>query len=397
MALERWLMYDNQTTWLETGYTVDLANRASISDVYPHVMYTSMLMVSGDSIDTQNAYEAYFACAVTLVGMTMLAVLVSNMAVLMANINANERNFREAISGMCDEMRVMKVPIEMRNRVLDYYDYLFQQQPNLIWGTSWMDRHPRYLQREIMKNLHLKTLSRAPVFNGCSEGFLVEISLLMKQRVYMKREFVFKQGDFANNMFFIISGSVLIVENFRLNGRKNSYRLMTKLGEGSSFGELAIFFKEPRNAGVLANTIVTTMSINQSVVNDIVPLFEADQYCIAKNLSQLDGVHGKYKVEWSLSDRRFKKTPVGQLNRAVTLLRKRHHVDAKEDVTTRSNVSMQPDALLERQHSSPQSEDQQFKREVLANFDALTASIQSLTEDVKELRSQVHTTQQAKS
>ena len=54
---------------------------------YPFVMYAAMLMLSGDGISTTTTLESWYAVIMTLLGLTALAVLVSNMAVFMSNLN----------------------------------------------------------------------------------------------------------------------------------------------------------------------------------------------------------------------------------------------------------------------------------------------------------------------
>lgn len=269
-------------------------------------------MTSGDSTSIQTQTEAWFCCITTLVGMTMLAVLVSNMAVLMANMNAQERNFREAVGAMTDEMRILRVPQALRDRVLDYYEYLFEHQPNLIQGQTWMTQFPRYIQIELMNHLHIKTLQEAACFNDCTPGFLAEVVLRLKQQVFMKKEFVFRQGDFGDSMFFINSGSVLIYLKppDGLDGSSTPLQPLVTLEVGKAFGELAIFFRQPRAAGAVASTCVTAMSLDKRDINDICPNFPIDQQVLAKNLQNMPGMKDKFRVYWSAGSRCFQKEPV---------------------------------------------------------------------------------------
>jgi CRP-like cAMP-binding protein len=328
----------------------------SLEDLYPHVLYASMMMAVGDGMDITTTPEVYFACVTTLFGMTMLAVLVSNMAVLMANMNASEREFREAVGAMSDEMRILQVPLPLRKRVLDYYEYLFEQQPNLINGPSWISKFPKYIQSELMSNLHIRTMRKVSIFENVSRGFLAELSLRLRQKVFLKKEFIFRQGDYGDNMYFLEHGHVIIyqetkrkeltatdTEDGQAGGGKSGggglqggsfgdkggdaawdagrqwrrrggmqtdpvpgMTPLVELGPGDAFGELALFFTQPRSAGAVARTVVTAMSVDKSDVDEFLHNFTSDCHGpLAINLSESAGNKGHWLVRWSTQAKQF--------------------------------------------------------------------------------------------
>jgi CRP-like cAMP-binding protein len=93
---------------------------------------------------------------------------------------------------------------------------------------------------------------------------LAEVVLRLKQQVFMKKEFVFRHGDFGDSMFFINTGTVLIYLDMpdRPDGGSTPLKPLVTLEVGKAFGELAIFFRQPRAAGAVASTVVTAMSLD---------------------------------------------------------------------------------------------------------------------------------------
>ena len=81
----------NETSWID-HQVKDI--HTDSDELYPFVMYAAMLMLSGDGLDTYSVTESWFAVIVTLTGLTALAVLVSNMAVFMSNMNAAGKHRR---------------------------------------------------------------------------------------------------------------------------------------------------------------------------------------------------------------------------------------------------------------------------------------------------------------
>ena len=57
----------------------------------------------------------------------------------------------------------------------------------------------------------MKLLFRLPVFKGISVPLLREIAEIMERRTYRLGSFIFRQGENANSMFVLASGSVRIV------------------------------------------------------------------------------------------------------------------------------------------------------------------------------------------
>jgi CRP-like cAMP-binding protein len=90
-------------------------------------------------------------------------------------------------------------------------------------------------------------LQGMPVFGGIRAdilGFLLPLCPLAEVRA---GEFFFREGDAADSMFVLESGSVAVLKSWR----SNEYLLHT-LGAGDCFGEMALMDLMPRSASVRA-------------------------------------------------------------------------------------------------------------------------------------------------
>lgn len=81
----------------------------------------------------------------------------------------------------------------------------------------------------------------------------------VSERAYAAGEFIFKQGDEADNIYVIKSGEVEIVAKEEEKGE----RVLARLREGEYFGEMGLLGKRPRNAGARAATKVVVLSIGR--------------------------------------------------------------------------------------------------------------------------------------
>jgi len=92
------------------------------------------------------------------------------------------------------------------------------------------------------------------------------LSTLSRERRYESGEVVFHEGEQGDEMFVIVSGTVLISKFIPGAGDE----ALTFLGRGDYFGEMALIDGEPRSAGARAHDDgVTVLAIPRDVVNGL--------------------------------------------------------------------------------------------------------------------------------
>ena len=87
-----------------------------------------------------------------------------------------------------------------------------------------------------------------------------EIELLKSysvQKNYDKGDYIFKQGDNADTVYFLVSGQVSVI----LNQSYTSDQRIATLSPGAAFGELAMIDHGKRSATISADTDVTAMEL----------------------------------------------------------------------------------------------------------------------------------------
>lgn len=89
--------------------------------------------------------------------------------------------------------------------------------------------------------LYRKHLAKMPLFSNLEPAFLVSVSLRMRIVTFTPRETIFRAGDLGLEMYIIRKGCVAVV------GKHN--QLMSVLGPGEAFGEIALFTQVGGGAG----------------------------------------------------------------------------------------------------------------------------------------------------
>jgi CRP-like cAMP-binding protein len=92
------------------------------------------------------------------------------------------------------------------------------------------------------------------------------LSTLSRERRYQVGEVIFHEGEPGDEMFVVVSGTVLISKFIPGAGDE----ALTFLGRGDYFGEMALIDGEPRSAGARAHDDdVTVLAIPRGLVDDL--------------------------------------------------------------------------------------------------------------------------------
>jgi CRP/FNR family transcriptional regulator, cyclic AMP receptor protein len=96
-------------------------------------------------------------------------------------------------------------------------------------------------------------LKSVPLFAGCTDKELEEISKMAKEVHFPEGKQICKQGQTGLGLHVITDGETKVV----INGRTRR-----RLGAGAFFGEMALLDNGPRSAGVVAESPVSTLSLS---------------------------------------------------------------------------------------------------------------------------------------
>lgn len=91
-------------------------------------------------------------------------------------------------------------------------------------------------------------LRRVSIFSGMTLEQLRVLSTHLEAQHFLRGEVIFHAGDFSQDLYIVASGSIRIVIDYGTA----TERTINTLGEGSFFGEMAIFEGAPRSATAVA-------------------------------------------------------------------------------------------------------------------------------------------------
>ncbi len=197
----------------------------------------------GDVIPA-NLVEKVYATFVMLLGVGVYAYLIGNIATILSNIDPARAAHLQQTERLAAFLQYRNVPRPIQQRVRDYLDYVWTQRRGfdeaLALGTL-----PPHLRDEVNLALKRDLLEQFPLFRGTEEAFIRDVALQLKAVVYLPGDTIVLAGSRAENMFFLTRGAAEVLA-------PSGEETYATLEPGDFFGEVALFFAQPRTATVRA-------------------------------------------------------------------------------------------------------------------------------------------------
>ncbi|MFZ5562408.1 MAG: cyclic nucleotide-binding domain-containing protein, partial [Thermodesulfobacteriota bacterium] len=118
-------------------------------------------------------------------------------------------------------------------------------------------------RRDVRKMIH--SLSRVKILQVLPPEEVARLIPHVRMVSFKTGETVFSQGDHASELYFIVSGSAQV-----LRQAASGPHLIAELGEGETFGEIALVSDQPRTATVRAKTDLTVYTLNRKEFTQLV-------------------------------------------------------------------------------------------------------------------------------
>lgn len=207
----------------------------------------------------ESNLQIVYTIFVQLLGVGFYTFVIANVSSLVANIDVARASYQRHMEEVNSYLKSQKVPADLQERVRDYYSYLWEQQKSVTSRTVIEDL-PSSLSLEILLHQNRELLEKVEVFQGADEVFIREAVQRLRPRVFLPREYIVRQGDYGDSMYFLTLGQlqVLVDED-----------QVAVLVPGSVFGEAALVTEDRRNASVKASTYGTGYQLSKHDFNEL--------------------------------------------------------------------------------------------------------------------------------
>lgn len=241
--------------WLQlhTGSNADDETRY-VNSLYWSVQ--TLTTVGYGDVSPVNNLQRIYTMLVMVFGVGIYGYLIGNVVSIFAKSNPAREYYFRNLDRLQTFVRYRKLPPGMQKKIKDYYSYIWQKR----WGLdeeAFIESLPPGLKEEVSLFLRREAVDKIPLFQGSGEDFLREIAMQLKPIVLAKNDFLFKEGDVGNEMFFLLQGELEIIA-------KESGVIAT-LHDGDFFGEIALFHNIRRTASVRATCFSDLYVLHRNV------------------------------------------------------------------------------------------------------------------------------------
>ncbi len=239
-------------------------HQAPIFTQYLRSLYwtiTTMTTVGYGDITPVLDVEYILAIIVMLMGASIYAFMIGNIASLVSRLDSGKANLFNKIESMTQYLRARKIPNETIKTVRNYYEYQWEKHKGIHEDTLFGDL-PDQFRLRILRGLIAESLVRVPLFKFCSPPLRDELLKALRSHTYPPGIFIAREGEVGKEFFFLSCGQAQISSN---NGR-------TKHGmieKGDYFGHLSLILKEKRSASVKALTYCEVFKLHRDDFNRI--------------------------------------------------------------------------------------------------------------------------------
>ncbi|KAJ3085771.1 anaphase-promoting complex subunit Hcn1 [Quaeritorhiza haematococci] len=163
-------------------------------------------------------------------------------------LNASSRMFRQKMDEIMEYLEFKRVDDETKLHVRNYMNYKYRGK--YFDEQSILKEFNQHTRDRILLGTGAELVRQVPFFNrsmgdGRDRIWVQRVVNNLKAEYYLSGDYIFEQGDEADEMFFIFRGWVEIIVD---------ETVVRKLEEGSFFGEVAPLGNTTRTASVRAGT-----------------------------------------------------------------------------------------------------------------------------------------------
>lgn len=261
--------------WIACGWLALRAPEEFVKPVPPYVeaaywALTTVATIGYGDVTPNGTAQVLYTMLVMLIGVGVFSFAIGSVAGLLATLDAAQIEHRQKMEKVHAFLEYHGLPAALRARVLAYHRHVHESR--VAWGEDrLLQELPRGLQEDVALFLHRHILEQLPFLRGASEALLRDLALALHPLVCTPGEVLFRQGSEGSAMYFVDAGEIEIL------GADGG--LLTRLGPGSFFGEVALLGARTRNATARAASHARLFSLEQDAFDNVLqhhPAFAAE-------------------------------------------------------------------------------------------------------------------------
>lgn len=320
---------DDPMSWTNV-YEVDVDDVASVYLSGVYYSLATLTTVGYGDVSAHTNGERVFALLLMLVGAVVFAIVVGRMSALAQSMNRGSLLQQRVADDVQEMMRYRNLPRELRGRMRQYYSLHLEHKPFYDELGIMAELSPA-LRRDVVMFLNKDLIQKVPFLRDADQGFLSEISPLLKPVRAIPGDFIIIAGEVGRELYMLSEGEIEVISR-----EGNIIRI---LGAGSFFGEIALLEGCRRTVSVRARTNCHMLTLSRDALNMHLKEFPS----FAEGLRLVARARRYGKPDPDLAKLRRVKPPLGKASWADVLPKHSSFLDRArelaESVSTSSKES----------------------------------------------------------
>ncbi|XP_008290623.1 potassium voltage-gated channel subfamily H member 3, partial [Stegastes partitus] len=197
-----------------SGSGTTLGGGPSVRSSYVTSLYfalSSLTSVGFGNVSANTDSEKIFSICTMLIGALMHAVVFGNVTAIIQRMYSRRSLYHTRTKDLKDFIRVHRLPKALEQRMMECFQTTWSVN-NGIDVSELLKDFPDELRADIAMHLN-KELLQLPLFESASRGCLRSLSLSIKTSFCAPGEFLIRQGDALQAIYFVCSGSMEVLKD----------------------------------------------------------------------------------------------------------------------------------------------------------------------------------------
>jgi CRP-like cAMP-binding protein len=202
-----------------------------LTSIY-YVIQTLATVGFGDIVP-YSIDEKVFALILMGVGVGFYSYTISNLSTMMASLDTRTSILKKRLSALNEFAKATQLPENLKKKIKKHINH--NHQENIY---SWFDKEallkelPASLRKNISIHIHKKVVGQISFFQDKDPQFISNVVPKLKNVHMQLGEILFKEGDHAEEIFFLVRGRVSL--------KTTSGLVFKTYLQGSYFGEVEV-------------------------------------------------------------------------------------------------------------------------------------------------------------
>ncbi|NXY87325.1 KCNH8 protein, partial [Alcedo cyanopectus] len=200
---------------LESPYSENnTAGGPSLRSAYIAALYftlSSLTSVGFGNVSANTDAEKIFSICTMLIGALMHALVFGNVTAIIQRMYSRWSLYHTRTKDLKDFIRVHHLPQQLKQRMLEYFQTTWSVN-NGIDSNELLKDFPDELRSDITMHLN-KEILQLSLFECASRGCLRSLSLHIKTSFCAPGEYLLRQGDALQAIYFVCSGSMEVLKD----------------------------------------------------------------------------------------------------------------------------------------------------------------------------------------